>query len=123
MILIASACVVLATATPFRPLPADGQVPDAAKRPGPGQGKHPDADAARQPVAEGGVPNLPYAFGKRFDSLDAYLAHLELRAGSIDLPWWRQLSPGVYEHVKRGRGGDRETATRTELLKRFGFAR
>jgi glutathione S-transferase len=123
MILIASACVVLATATPFRPLPADGRTPDAAKPPGEGQGGKTDASAAHPPVVEGGVANLPYAFGKRFASLDDYLVHLERRAGPIDMPWWRQTSPGIYEHVKRGRGGDREIATRAELIKRFGFAR
>ena len=70
-----------------------------------------------------GVANLPYARGQTFQTLDAYLAHLE-RQGAIDLPWWRQVEPGVYERVVRampGRGPER--ATRAELMRRFGFTR
>jgi hypothetical protein len=70
-----------------------------------------------------GVANLPYARGRVFHSLDDYLAHLE-RQGAIDLPWWRQVSPGVYERVVRGFPGRApERATRAELMRRFGFSR
>jgi len=70
-----------------------------------------------------GVANLPYARGQSFPTLDAYLAHLE-RQGAIDLPWWRQVEPGVYERVVRGMPGRRpERATRAELMRRFGFTR
>lgn len=66
------------------------------------------------------IANLPFARGKSFCSLDQYLAHLEAQS-AIDLPWWRQISPGVYEHVKRLPGAASEIATRAELMKRFGF--
>lgn len=68
-----------------------------------------------------GVANLPFAMGKTFDSLDAYLAHLKCFAGPIDKPWWREVRPGVYEHVTTATNGQREVATRAELMKRFGF--
>ena len=69
-----------------------------------------------------GIANLPYARGQTFRTLDDYLAHLE-RQGAIDLPWWRQVSPGVYERVTRRPGRAPERATRAELMRRFGFAR
>ena len=69
-----------------------------------------------------GVANLPYARGRIFDSLDAYLAYLE-RQGAIDLPWWRQVSPGIYERVRRMPGARPERATRAELMRRYGFTR
>lgn len=71
--------------------------------------------------SEDGVANLPYAMGRRFRTLDDYLEHLRCNAGPIDLPWWREVRPGVYERVKRMRGATREVATRAELMKRFGF--
>jgi hypothetical protein len=70
----------------------------------------------------GGVANLPYARGQSFRTLDDYLAHLE-RQGAIDLPWWRQVGPGIYERVTNMRGRAPERATRAELMRRFGFAR
>lgn len=69
-----------------------------------------------------GVGNLPYSRGKRFGTLDAYLAHLE-QQGAIDLPWWREVRPGVYEYMVRMPGAQREIATRAELMRRFGFQR
>ena len=68
------------------------------------------------------VANLPFSHGKSFRTLDEYLAHLERNAGPIDQPWWREIRPGVYEHVKRMPGAPRETATRAELMRRFGFS-
>lgn len=68
------------------------------------------------------VANLPFARGKVFHSLDEYLAHLE-KQGAIDLPWWREISPGVYERVTRMTDAEQETATREELMRRFGFDR
>ncbi len=67
-----------------------------------------------------GVANLPFASGKVFYTLDEYLAHLE-RQGAIDLPYWHEIKPGVYERVVRMPGAEREIATRDELMKRFGF--
>jgi len=69
-----------------------------------------------------GVANLPYARGRTFRSLDEYLACLE-QQGAIDLPWWRQVSPGVYEWVRRMPGARPERATRAELMRRYGFTR
>ncbi len=66
------------------------------------------------------VAALPFARGRTFTRLDEYLAHLE-RQGAIDLPWWRQISPGVYERVVRMPEAQRETATRDQLMARFGF--
>lgn len=69
-----------------------------------------------------GVDDLPYSHGKRFRTLEEYLAHLE-RLGAIDLPWWREIRPNVYERVVRMRGAHPETATREELMRRYGFSR
>jgi hypothetical protein len=69
-----------------------------------------------------GVANLPYARGKTFSTLDEYLAHLEA-LGAVDLPWWREIRPGVYERVTSMPGAPREVATRAELMRRFGFSR
>jgi hypothetical protein len=80
-----------------------------------------EAPAVRTPPAEG-VANLPYARGKTFHSLDEYLVHLE-SLGAVDLPWWREVRPGVYERVTSLPGAPRETATRAELMRRFGFSR
>lgn len=72
---------------------------------------------------DGCVPALPSARGKIFCSLDEYLAHLQVQ-GAIDLPWWKEIRPGVYERVSSMRPApERETATREELMLRFGFVR
>lgn len=70
-----------------------------------------------------GVRNLPFAMGKSFTTLDAYLEHLRCFAGPIDKPWWREVRPGVYEHSTTATNARPETATRAELMKRFGFTR
>src|SRR5688572_19416680 len=67
------------------------------------------------------VANLPFARGAVFCSLDEYLVHLQ-QQGAIDLPWWREIRPGVYEHVVRMPEAQREVATRAELMRRFGFS-
>lgn len=71
---------------------------------------------------DGGVAQLPYARGKVFYALDEYLAYLEQQS-AIDLPWWRQIRPGVYERVARMPEAQREIATREELMRRFSFER
>ncbi len=70
-----------------------------------------------------GVSGLPHARGRTFYSLDEYLAYLEETQGPIDKPWWREIKPGLYEHMIRMPGAERETATREELMKRYGFER
>ena len=69
-----------------------------------------------------GIANLPYARGKTFRTLDEYLVHLEAQ-GAVDLPWWREIRPGVYERVRSMPESRPEVATREELMRRFGFAR
>lgn len=78
--------------------------------------------AAAQTNAGKAVANLPYARGRTFRTLDKYLAHLE-RQGAIDLPWWREVAPGVYEWVTRMSGRRPQRATRAELMRRYGFSR
>lgn len=115
MIVDALLFVAMTAGSPFRPLP-EQQANDATAS------EHSAAaDRASAPKKEG-VAKLPFAQGHVFATLDDYLAHLK-RQSAIDLPWWREVSPGVYEHVRRMPEGARETATRAELLKRFGFAR
>lgn len=66
---------------------------------------------------------LPFAQGRDFATLDEYLAFLRER-GAIDIPWYREIGPGVYELVARRRpGAPAETRTRAELMERFGFSR
>ncbi|MEQ1618127.1 MAG: hypothetical protein ABL883_07265 [Terricaulis sp.] len=79
------------------------------------------APAAAQTDSEC-VEGLPFARGAVFCSLDEYLAHLEVQ-GAIDLPWWREVRPGLYERVVRMPEAQREVATREELMRRFGFRR
>src|SRR5690349_888930 len=65
----------------------------------PGTAAAQDKEAAQVSRSAGqGVANLPYARGKTFRTLDEYLAHLEAQ-GALDLPWWREIRPGVYERV------------------------
>ena len=115
--LLASA--LIAAASPYKPLdgePAERVAVRAEQMCMKGK------KVAVAPVSNEGIGNLPFAMGRRFRTLDDYLAHLECHAAPIDLPWWRQIRPEVYEHVKRLPGARREIATRAELMKRFGFS-
>ena len=79
--------------------------------------------AVSNPVARPAAPaRLPWARGRSFATLDAYLAYLERYNGPIDLPWWREIRPGVYEKVVRMPEGKREIVTRAELERRWSFA-
>lgn len=107
-------------ASPYRPVPGE---PLSARQSIGSKEIRVTPDTKKGPPCAGeDIANLPFARGKRFCSLDDYLAHLE-QQGAIDLPWWRQVRPGVYEHVKRMPGATRDIATRAELMKRFGFSR
>ena len=64
---------------------------------------------------------LPWARGHSFATLDAYLAYLQQFNGPIDLPWWREVRPDVYEKMVRTPEAQREVATRAELERRWGF--
>ncbi|MGZ8361466.1 MAG: hypothetical protein ACXWUX_13170 [Allosphingosinicella sp.] len=78
-----------------------------------------------QPTRDDGVAELPYARGRTFASLDEYLAYLQQTNGTIDLPYWRATGRGVYQWTVRmpGEPAGRETATREELMQRYGFSR
>jgi hypothetical protein len=76
-------------------------------------------DAAARPATPA---RLPWARGRSFSTLDAYLAYLEQYNGPIDLPWWREIRPGVYEKMVRMPEGSREVVTRAQLERRWGFA-
>ena len=80
-----------------------------------------DSDKTASAATGEGVANLPFSHGRSFRTLDEYLQHLERHAAPIDQPWWREIRPGVYQHVKRMPGASPEIATRDELLQRFGF--
>ena len=67
-----------------------------------------------------GVVDLPYSFGKTFSTLDEYLAHLKQLA-AVDLPYWREVRPDVFEQVIHMTGAKPETATRDELMERYCF--
>ena len=67
------------------------------------------------------VEGLPFSQGRSFSSLDEYLAFLRKR-GAYDVPWYREIRPGVYELVtRRAPGSQAQIFTREELERRFGF--
>jgi hypothetical protein len=71
-----------------------------------------------------GVRDLPSSFGRSFATLDEYLGHLRNYAGPIDLPWYREIRPGVYEYVTTMRPAPPpQTFTREELMRKYGFTR
>jgi hypothetical protein len=115
------------SSTPYRPLPA--VEPAVSPKPASIAPKAACLEEKRvnQKIAAGastseGIASLPFAMGRRFKTLDEYLAHLRCRAGPIDLPWWKEVRPGVYQHMTTKPGAPREIATRAELMKRFGFS-
>jgi hypothetical protein len=64
---------------------------------------------------------LPFSQGRSFDTLEAYLAHLE-ELGTIGITWYRRLPDGRYVEVQRRPPGQEPPVfTRHELLERFGF--
>ena len=64
---------------------------------------------------------------QRFRTLEEYLAHLERTEKPVDGPWYKQVSPGMYElqtgnlHLD-GPGGEKRTFTRQQLAEMFGFS-
>lgn len=67
------------------------------------------------------VADLPFAQGRIFTSLDSYLEFRKSR-GPSDVPWYREISPGIYELVtRRPPGSEPRTYTRVELARKFGF--
>lgn len=84
-------------------------------------------DAVRKSGAEAGISiaGLPDARGRRFRSLDAYLAHLRRYAAPVDRPWYREVGPGIYllETGNLRPGMSPRLFTREQLECRFGFRR
>jgi hypothetical protein len=113
--MLTAVTVAALAASPYRPLPAP--------KPFASQSVCAKESKLAATSSQGGVANLPFAMGKTFDNLDAYLKHLECFAGPIDKPWWKETRPGVYQHVKTATNAQPETATRDELMKKFGFTR
>lgn len=74
-------------------------------------------------AGEGGTKALPFAQGQSFETLDAYLAHLET-LGTIGIRWYQRRPDGSYVVVERlPPGSAPQIFTRQELLERYGFAR
>lgn len=121
MILGVTLLALAVSGSPFRPLPDDKT---AATRAFCAKEKQvADRKAAGAATAGSGIANLPFAMGRRFRTLDEYLDHLKCRAAPIDLPWWREVRPGVYRYETTKPGAPQRLATRAELMKRFGFER
>jgi len=77
--------------------------------------------AVAQGSEQAPVANLPFSQGRSFSSLDEYLKFLQTR-GAYDVPWYREIRPGVYELVsRRGPGAQPQIYTRAELARKFGF--
>lgn len=109
--------------SPYRPLPADSEPAVATTIPAKADCSRKDRKMTVPSANRNGIADLPYAFGKQFETLDAYLDHLECYAGPVDLPWWKQVAPGTYRLMTSGTVGKTEIATREQLQKRFGFRR
>ena len=72
------------------------------------------------------MTNSSTAISERFESLDAYLLHLQQANAPIDKPYYREIRPGVYQLQTtnlRQLGGNPEPQlfTREELERKFGF--
>ena len=79
------------------------------------------ADGAT-PAKETLVADLPFSQGKRFETLDAYLAHLQ-QLGTMDIPYYERREDGTYVYIAgRVRPGPDDVYTREQLLERFGFS-
>lgn len=65
--------------------------------------------------------DLPHAQGLGFQTLDAYLDHLE-ELGAYGITWFQRMPDGRYVEVQRRPPGQEPPVfTREELLDRFGF--
>lgn len=87
--------------------------------------------AANEPAAasdwEKTVTNEQVPISRQFRNLDEYLAHLERMEGPVDGPWYKEIRPGVYELQTGnlrvlGDDGQKQTFTREELERKFGFS-
>jgi hypothetical protein len=66
--------------------------------------------------------DLPYAKGMDFETLDSYLAYRR-KLGAIDIPYYREISPGVYQLIvgRQPKSIPAKIYTRQQLLELFGF--
>ena len=110
LLLVQSACAAPAQENESAPPVARGESPLKSNDPA-------------QPWSDEGVADLPFSRGHKFATLDDYLSYLEQYNGTIDMPWWRQIEPGLYRYEIRmaGNSDTAETATRAELAERYGF--
>lgn len=82
---------------------------------------HPTSETGKTGGAA--VEGLPFARGRSFLTLDAYLAFLK-DISAVDIPWYEEISPGRYR-LNRGLGdryAEPEFYTRHELAAKFGFS-
>ena len=125
--IVASLLILALFESPLRPVPPTEQVPVMAQgSPSRAMCAKNDVRTLHQTGSEGaqGVANLPFSMGRRFQTLDSYLMHLECYAQPVDSPWWKQISPGIYKHMTTATNASQnEIATRAELMKRFGLSR
>lgn len=88
------------------------------------------SDRGVKPAMTGLISEDPAVIPKRYRNLDEYLAHLEAANGPVGKSWYRQVRPGVFE-LQTGNlrvlGADgteaKQTFTREELERKFGFRR
>src|SRR5215217_4049473 len=92
----------------------------------------PDVDSrtASKPMGENPVNDANLPVNKRFRSLDEYLAYLERTQGPVDGPWYKEVSPGMYQlqtggnlHLDVPAGAEQRLFTRKELEQKFGFSK
>lgn len=91
--------------------------------------------ASGKPVApkvENGMVSNDAPVNQRFATLEAYLDWLRLTQAPVDKPWYEEVSPGVYQlrtgnlRVLTPEGEAppaKQTFTREELARQFGFSR
>jgi hypothetical protein len=91
-----------------------------------------DTDSGKASERMGNIvsdTNLPV--NKRFRTLDQYLAYLEQTQGPVDGPWYKEVSPGMYQLQTGGNlhldvpadAKEKRLFTRQELEKKFGFSK
>ena len=76
------------------------------------------------------VTDTSIPINQRFRTLDDYLVFLQETQGPVDGPWYKEVSPGMYQlqtgnlhlDVPGGTNG-KQLFTRRELEQKFGFAK
>ena len=76
------------------------------------------------------VSDTSLPISEQFRTLDEYLAHLEATQAPVDGPWYKEVSPGMYElqtgnlRLDGPAGADQKRLfTRQELERKFGFTK